>query len=176
MARRGEGRLRAFGQRPGPCSTAGMGIQFEHLLVPIDFGECSQRALDAAMELAGRFGARLTLVHVYEVPSYVYGGMTYATTDLASPIADIAREQLEKTLRQVQTRIPSATAVLRRGPPAEEILSAIEDVHPSLVVMGTHGRKGMRHVLLGSVAERVVRLSRVPVLTMRDRGAEAKAA
>ena len=131
-----------------------MTIEYRHLLVPIDFGEPSQRALD-------------TLVHVYEIPAYVYGGMTYATADLFGPIEAAAREQLDGTLGKVQERIPDAKAVLRRGPAAQEILAVVDEVHPDLVVMGTHGRKGVSHLLLGSVAERVVRLSPAPVLTMR---------
>jgi nucleotide-binding universal stress UspA family protein len=143
-----------------------MTIEFKHLLVPIDFGEPSERALDAAIELARKFGAQLTLVHVYEIPAYVYGGMTYATADLFGPIEDAARESLDKALREVQGKLPGAKAVLRRGPAAMEILAAIDELHPDMVVIGTHGRKGVKHALLGSVAEKVVRLSPAPVLTM----------
>ena len=144
-----------------------MRIEFNHILVPIDFGEPSQQAVDAAIELAGRFGGQLTLLHVYEIPAYVYSGVTFSTTDLFAPIEDAAREQLAKALVDVKRKIPGAKAVLRRGPPAPEILAAIAELHPDLVVMGTHGRKGMSHALLGSVAEKVVRLSTAPVLTMR---------
>jgi nucleotide-binding universal stress UspA family protein len=144
-----------------------MTIEFNHLLVPVDFGEPSQQALDTAIDLASRFKAGLTLVHVYEIPAYVYGGMTFATADLFGPIEDAAREHLDKTLREAQKRVPGAKAVLRRGPPAPEILAVIDEVRPDLVVMGTHGRKGVSHALLGSVAERIVRLSPVAVLTMR---------
>ena len=147
-----------------------MTIEFNHLLVPVDFGEPSQQALDAAIELACRFTARLTLVHVYEIPAYVYGGMTYSTADLFGPIEDAAREQLDRTLREVQKRVPGAKAVLRRGPPAPEILAVIEEVHPDLVVMGTHGRTGVSHAFLGSVAEKIVRLSPAAVLTIRAKG------
>jgi nucleotide-binding universal stress UspA family protein len=144
-----------------------MTIEFKHLLVPVDFGEPSRQALDTAIDLARRFGAQLTLVHVYEVPAYVYSGIAYATTDLFGPIEDAARAQLTKLLGEVRTKVPSAKAELRKGAPAMEILAAIAEAHPDLVVMGTHGRKGMPHVLLGSVAEKVVRLSPVPVLTTR---------
>jgi nucleotide-binding universal stress UspA family protein len=147
-----------------------MTIEFNHLLVPVDFGEPSQQALDTAIELANRFKAQLTIVHVYEIPAYVYGGMTFATADLFGPIEDAAREQLNKTLREAQKRVPGAKAVLRRGPPAAEILAVVDEVHPDLVVMGTHGRKGVSRALLGSVAEKVVRFSPVAVLTMRAKG------
>jgi nucleotide-binding universal stress UspA family protein len=143
-----------------------MTIEFKHILVPVDFGEPSDCALDAAIELARRFDAQLTLAHVYEIPAYVYAGITYATADLFGPIEDAAREYLDKTLREVQKKLPGAKAVLRRGPAAMEILATIEELHPDMVVIGTHGRKGVTHALLGSVAEKVVRLSPVPVLTM----------
>jgi len=143
-----------------------MTIAFKHILVPIDFGEPSQRALEAGIELARLFGAQLTLVHVYEIPAYVYGGMTYATADLFGPIEQAARESLDKTLREVQAKFPGAKAVLRRGPAAMEILAVIDELHPDLVVIGTQGRTGVKHALLGSVAERVVRTSPAPVLTM----------
>jgi nucleotide-binding universal stress UspA family protein len=143
-----------------------MTIEFKHLLVPVDFGEPSERALEAAIELARRFGAQLTLVHAYEVPAYVYGGMTFAATDLFGPIEGAARECLDKTLRGVQGKLPGAKAVLRRGIAAFEVLAVIDELHPDMVVIGTHGRKGLKHALLGSVAEKLVRLSPVPVLTM----------
>ena len=146
-----------------------MGLEFKHLLVPIDFGESSSEALEVAVELAMRFHSRLTLVHVYEIPSYVYGGMTYATADLFAPIEDAAREHLEKTLRVVHKRVPGATSVLRRGAPATEVLDLVERMRPDLVVLGTHGRKGLRRVLIGSVAEKIVRLSPVPVLTVHGK-------
>ncbi|MGD0526291.1 MAG: universal stress protein [Polyangiaceae bacterium] len=147
-----------------------MAIEFNNLLVPVDFGEPSLQALDAAIELATRFRAQLTLVHVYEIPAYVYGGMTFATTDLFGPIEDAAREQLDKMLHEVQASVTGTKAVLRRGSAAQEILAVIAEVHPDLVVMGTHGRKGVSHALLGSVAEKIVRLSPVAVLTMRANG------
>ncbi len=144
-----------------------MALHLEHLLVPVDFGESSDGALGMAVELAERFHAQLTLVHVYEIPSYFYDGMAYATADLLTPIEEAARAYLDKTLRAVRERIPQADALLQRGAPAAELLTVIERVHPDLVIMGTHGRTGVRRALLGSVAERVVRLSAAPVLTVR---------
>jgi nucleotide-binding universal stress UspA family protein len=145
-----------------------MAIELKHLLVPVDFGAPSERALAAAVDLARRFGSRLTLVHVCEIPSYVYGGMTFATTDLLGPIEQAAREQLDKTLRRVQTVVPGATGLMRQGSPALELLAIIAEQRPDLVVVGTHGRTGVSHALLGSVAEKIVRLSEAPVLTMRE--------
>jgi nucleotide-binding universal stress UspA family protein len=149
-----------------------MTTELKDLLVPIDFGASSAHALELAVDLAHRLGSRIVLVHVCDIPSYVYGGMTFATADLLGPIEEAAREHLQKTLRQVQAEVPGTSAVLRNGNPALEILAVISDKHPDLVVMGTHGRTGVSHALLGSVAEKVVRLSKVPVLTVREAKAE----
>jgi nucleotide-binding universal stress UspA family protein len=142
-------------------------IEFKHILVPIDFGETSQTVVDVALELARRFGSQLTLIHVYQTPVYFYEGVTYATTEVFGPIEEVARNQLERTLREVQTRIPTAKAMLGHGAPALEILAAIDDLHADLVVMGTHGRTGVGRAIFGSVAEKVVRHSPAPVLTFR---------
>lgn len=154
----------------GFALTADMALEFRHILVPVDFGSSSQGALDAAVDLARRFASRLTLVHVYEVPAYVYSGITtYAVSDLLGPIEEGAHRQLDRLQREVRERVPETRALLRRGPAAPEILAAIDEELPDLIVMGTHGRRGVSHALMGSVAEKVVRMSPVPVLTMRAR-------
>ncbi len=140
---------------------------FKHILVAVDFGESSDEATNLAIELAAKFGARLTLVHTYEIPTYAYPNAAFLVVDLLTPIEEAARQQLERTLATVQARSPGAKAVLRRGSPATEILALIDELHPDLVVAGTHGRRGIGRMVLGSVAERIVRLSPVPVLTVR---------
>jgi nucleotide-binding universal stress UspA family protein len=146
-----------------------MTVQFRHVLAPLDMGDGTIEVLDTAIELAKQFGAQLTLVHAYEIPAYVYGGVTYAPTDLFGPIADAAQVHLDDALKRARETLPETKAVLRRGPAALEILAVVDEVRPDLVVMGTHGRKGVNRLLLGSVAEKVVRLSPVPVLILRER-------
>lgn len=140
---------------------------FKHILVPIDFGKSSTRALDLAVELATTFDAELTVLHVWEIPTYAYMDATGMMTDLATPIADAAEAELAKTLSEVRARFPRANARLSQAVPWQGVVAAIEELKPDLVVMGTHGRRGVSHALLGSVAEKVVRLSPVPVLTVR---------
>jgi len=140
---------------------------FKHIFVPVDFADSSQAALEFGIELSLKFGAALTLVHVYDVPVYGYeGAALLATAEWLAPIEAGARRTLDTTLAGVRARVPGAKAVLRGGTPAREILAAIDELHPDLVVMETHGRQGLTRALLGSVAERVVRLSPVPVLTV----------
>ena len=144
-----------------------MTTQFTHIAVPVDFGPSSQAALEVAIDLAQKYGAKLTLLHVYEIPTYGYVGSSYNVMDLLTPVEDAARAQMKDALAALQKRVPGADGLLRRGDAASEILTAIGEAKADLVVMGTHGRHGVGHVVFGSVAEKVVRSARVPVLTVR---------
>jgi nucleotide-binding universal stress UspA family protein len=141
-------------------------IPFKKILVPVDFGPASNEALKTAIELAKHDGAELVLVHVWEIPMYSYPAMTYVAADLLGPVRDAARAQLAETLESVRKEVPGATGTLQHGLPWQEVLATIERTQPDLVVMGTHGRKGVRRMFLGSVAEKIVRASPAPVLTM----------
>lgn len=139
---------------------------FTHLLVPTDFEEASTQALELAIGIAQNSGASLTLVHFWELPAYPYLGAIYSSYDYVTPIGEAADARIAKLLAVVQRRLPGAKAICRMGVPWEGILSAVTELHADLIVMGTHGRRGIVHALLGSVAEKVVRLSAVPVLTV----------
>ncbi|MEO8905735.1 MAG: universal stress protein [Polyangiaceae bacterium] len=139
---------------------------FQHVLVATDFSECSKRALDLAVELAQKLDAQLTVTHVWEVPAYGYGPGMYVPGDFLAPIEGAAQARLNEALDALKQRFPSAKGVLRTGAPWDEILAAALSVHADLIVIGTHGRRGLSRALMGSVAERVVRLSTVPVLTV----------
>ena len=141
---------------------------FSNILVPFDFGEPSERALEVAIDLAKQNGAHVTLLHVFDVPPS-YAGMGMSPVDLLTPMWAAGKKQLEDTLERVKATCSSVTEQTARGVPWREILSAIEQLRPDLVVMGTHGRSGIPRAVLGSVAEKIVRLSPVPVLTVRAR-------
>ncbi len=136
--------------------------QFRHLLVPIDFSDCAKRALEAAIALSQ--GAQLTLLHVYELPVYPYPGLAFPVSDTLTPVERAAREALEQLVEEVRARVPDVRGVVRSGDPAQVIHRMIEELGVDLVVMGTHGRRGLSRALIGSVAEKTVRLSPVPVL------------
>jgi nucleotide-binding universal stress UspA family protein len=140
---------------------------FRHVLPATDFSEASQRALTLAAELARSSGSDLTVVHTCEVPVYAYTDMSFAPVDLLSPVVDLAEEKLGEVMRPLAAVCPAAKSVLKVGVPWEQILGAAAQAGADLIVMGTHGRRGVAHALLGSVAEKVVRLSTVPVLTVR---------
>ncbi len=140
-------------------------MTFKHIVVGTDFSDCSKRALDLALEIAAKFDSKLTLVHSWEAPSYAYAGGVYVTTDLVTPIEQAAVSLLDKATAELKTRMPTAQSMIRSGVAWEEILAAATQVHADLIVLGTHGRRGLSRALLGSVAEKVVRLATVPVLT-----------
>ena len=140
---------------------------FKHILFATDFGESSQRALVIAIELAKKFDATLTLIHTFEIPTYAYSGMPFSTLDMFTPIEEAARQDFEAALAALRKQVPAAKGILRRGVPWQDIQAAIVETHADLVVMGTHGRSGVARAFLGSVAEKTVRMSPVPVLTIR---------
>ena len=140
-------------------------MPFKHIAVATDFSECSQHALDLALEIAGKFESRLTLVHCWEPPGYSYGGVLYIAADLVTPIEQAATAELERATAQLVLRMPGATSMLRSGLAWEEVLAAATAVQADLLVLGTHGRRGLSRALLGSVAEKVVRMATIPVLT-----------
>lgn len=145
-----------------------MGL-FTHILVPTDFGEPSRQALELAVELARIHEADLTLMHVCEVATYAYDGMIALPVDVMTPIEEAARKQLDELVSSTSQRCRCSRGVLKLGAAWEEILQAVRETQADLVVMGTHGRRGVTHALVGSVAEKMVRMSPVPVLTVRGR-------
>jgi nucleotide-binding universal stress UspA family protein len=145
--------------------------RFNHILVPVDFEQPSQEALEVAIDLALAFDARLTLLHAWDIPIFAYAGSnSFVTADMWTSIERAAAEQLASTLAILRKRLPRAESVLAQGAPAVETLAVADRENADVIVMGTHGRHGLGRVLLGSVAERVVRSSPVPVLTIRGKG------
>jgi nucleotide-binding universal stress UspA family protein len=132
-----------------------MTIDIKRIFVPVDFSANSRRALDYAHGLALKFDATLHLVHVCEVPSV----MTPALDAHAIAYAEWSQrigEEAEKQLNEIT------------GSPASAIVAAAETNNADLIVMGTHGHGAVMHVLMGNVAERVVRTASCPVLTVRE--------
>ncbi|MCA8955242.1 MAG: universal stress protein [Planctomycetes bacterium] len=142
-------------------------IQLGKILVPIDFSDSSEKAISYGLELARAFSARLLLAHVMELPfAPVPIGMGTVPPVM---VDDIKPEVLER-LKSFGT---AATGVeveylLREGTPFVEIIQMARDAAADLIVMPTHGRSGLSHVLIGSTAERVVRKAPCPVLVVRD--------
>lgn len=140
-------------------------MSFERILVATDFSDSSRKALELALELAAKFESELTLVHSWEAPDYSYAAGLYLPVDVVAPIERAAAARLNEALAELQPRFPAAKSLLRAGIAWEEVLAAAAQIKADLIVMGTHGRRGLERALLGSVAEKVVRMSSIPVLT-----------
>ena len=145
---------------------------FDKILIAIDFSENSEHAFEYALTLAQQFQAELTILHVINEPVDLRGFY----------VPHISFEQLEKEIEEgaqkmmeqfCQTRMGDFTnyqTAIVTGIPNEEIIRKAADTAASLIVLGTHGRTGLDHIIFGSTAERVVRSAACPVLTIRMPG------
>jgi len=141
--------------------------EFRNILVPTDFTEPSEHALDWAIQMASRLGSSITLMHAYELPLVGLPDATLvAPADIAARIADASRNALDRTLERHKDRGVPISAVLREGVAWEEINHVADEIDADLVVLGTHGRKGLARALLGSTAEKVVRSAHHAVATI----------
>ncbi len=141
----------------------------QHFLVPIDFSESSSQALAYAVSLARQLKARITLLHIIQAPPLAGGDMGVALPQTyLQEIEDISRRDMEAYRQSTADEGVAADVVLVHGVPFQEILETAKAHHADLIVMGTHGRTGLSHVLLGSVAEKVVRMAHCPVLVARQ--------
>jgi len=143
---------------------------FKRILVPIDFSEPSDAALDHARTLATRFGASLHLLHVAEDPYRAFYSAEVFVPEiegLRDSILEDATRRMKDRLRTTERDEGAVTVSAIIGTPAGSIVEYAGGNDIDLIVMGTHGRGGMSHLFVGSVAERVVRMAPCPVLTVR---------
>ena len=143
---------------------------FKKILVGTDFSEPSDAARRTAIELARRLGAELEIVHVEEpLPAYAFSeGALPDLPRLQEEVRSWAEREVEQQAKEARAAgVPVTTAVLL-GTPANAIVEAARTDGADLIVVGTHGRTGFERILLGSVAERVVRTASCPVLTVRN--------
>jgi nucleotide-binding universal stress UspA family protein len=140
----------------------------KRILVPTDFTETSERALDWALDLAARIGASVTVMHAYEIPVIGFpDGAIIATPEVATRIADASRAALDATAEKRRSGPVAIDTLLREGVAWEAINAVADEIDADFVVIGTHGRRGLARALLGSVAENVVRTAHRPVVTIR---------
>lgn len=151
-----------------------MRMPWKKVLCPIDFSEPARAAMTAAIELCRHFDGDLTLFHSYQLPGYTLPeGSVVASPKMLQELADSAERHLAEwrglATQQGAPRVSTAKAV---GEPAVEIVEFARETRQDLLVLGTHGRTGLRHALVGSIAERVVRRAGCPVLTVHPEGHE----
>jgi universal stress protein A len=147
-------------------------MAIRRILIPVDYSENSKVALDYGAELAVTCGAELDIVHVWDRPTYITDAvMVQRPGEAHKPIGELIRENAQKDMDEFMRGItlpigvPAHTRLLS-GEPASTLVSELKKAKHDLVVISTHGRTGFAHLLLGSITERLVRLSPVPVLTV----------
>ena len=147
-----------------------MGIR--RIMIPIDYSENSKLALAYGAELALGFGASLDIVHVWDRPTYLTDAvMVQRPGEAHKPIGELIRENAQHDMKEFLSEVSLPAEVmcssrLISGEPASALLAELKKGEHDLVVLSTHGRTGIAHLLLGSIAEKLVRLSPVPVLTV----------
>jgi nucleotide-binding universal stress UspA family protein len=145
---------------------------FRSILVPVDYSEHSKASVRYAAELAKIVGARLHVVHVWDRPTYASDAVLVRRPGEENcSLAELIQRNAENDMKDflVSLALPSdakLTHALLSGDPAGKLIEELKRGEHDLVVLGTHGRTGLMHLLMGSVAEKLVRLSPVPVLTV----------
>jgi len=141
------------------------------ILVPLELTDHAQSIVDWALDWASMKRARLILLHVLP-PVHTYTSPVFADPvsygEHYTGLREAARERLLPLAYLAEAEGVSATVQIRIGSPAEQILAAASELGAGLIVLGTHGRRGLAHVMLGSTAEKVVRLAECPVFVVRE--------
>lgn len=142
-------------------------IKLKKILCPVDHSECSYLALKYAISLALKDESKLYLMHV--IDSRLYDTEIYKFSPYKPSEIDTSQIRIDliKSLPEGTTDVLEVEAIVINGVPFHEITKVAKEISADLIVMGTHGRTGLSHVMLGSVAEKVVRKAPCPVLTVR---------
>lgn len=141
----------------------------QRILVPVDFSETSKRALEYASFFASRFDAKLDVLNVWGPSEYQGDDMVVLTRgEPELTLSTFLRNHADQQLTEFLEGVPHVNRMLETGEPAQVIAKVAGEGKYDLVVMGTHGRTGLSHLLMGSVAEKVVRTAPCPVLTYRN--------
>jgi nucleotide-binding universal stress UspA family protein len=139
----------------------------KRILVATDFSDTADAAFDYAVELAKQLGAKVTALHAYELPVYGFpNGALVASVEMTTRIMTAAQEALDAACKARANRGVEISPIVRQGVTWEEVHRVAEEIDADLIVIGTHGRKGLSRALLGSVAEKIIRTATRPVLTI----------
>jgi nucleotide-binding universal stress UspA family protein len=154
-------------QQLQPEGSEAIMIELKTILVPTDFSECSDAAVKYGAALAKAFGATLHLLNVVQDPYTLPWGADGFAAPIGDMLADWEAQAKSRLAESVPAMATNAVVTTRVGSPYAEIVRYAGQNHIDLIVLGTHGRGAIGHLLLGSVAERVVRTAPCPVLTVR---------
>ncbi len=143
-------------------------VEVKKILVPLDFSEFGKEALELAQNWALKFGATLHLLHVIDLRDLYSTNLQEMESSVM--LENILREKAEKELKNYSQNLKvKSESEIRLGSPLEEIEDCITEQKIDLIVIPTHGRTGLKHVLMGSTAEKVVRHASCPVLTLKPK-------
>jgi nucleotide-binding universal stress UspA family protein len=153
-------------------------ITLRKILVPVDFSDCARVAVQHAAMLGKSFDAKIDLLYVWEAPAFVAPEAMVGAAGTTQTLAELASTQAESAMREFADAIRKEgiaieKTLVEQGDPARTIVELAENGGYDLIAMGTHGRSGFAHLLLGSVTEKVVRRSPRPVLTVRAKNKES---
>ncbi len=142
-------------------------MKIKTILVPIDFSSHSEKAMETAVEFAKAFGAEVHLLHAYSLPVGVVGPYDYQIpANILTDMRESAKKRVDEEVSKLADSGVPAKGVITEGLPTQAILDTAEQLGADLIVMGTRGLTGLKHVVLGSVAERTIRQATCPVLTV----------
>lgn len=142
--------------------------KYRRLLCPVDFSDVSKNAFQIAIDLAVLFKADLHVIHVFQMPaSTIPEGIYDIPDDMEDKVKSHFSKKLDEFIKNHSTPEINIITGSYAGFPHVEIIKYVNEANADMIVMGTHGRTGLSHVLLGSVTERVIRTSDIPVLTVR---------
>lgn len=138
-----------------------------NILVPVDLGEQTESVLDYTVALAAKLDAKIHLLHVLGRPLFGEGTGIVVTETVSNEVIARCQNELDRLMHARASKVPFAQTPLRFGDPRTEIQAAAAEIGVDLIVMGTHGRRGVSRLVLGSVAESIARTARCPVLLVR---------
>jgi nucleotide-binding universal stress UspA family protein len=151
-------------------------MQIRTILFPTDFSNGARAAMDHAVSLARDYKAKLILLYIIQDISIAewYIPSSLSVTDLIEDMQKSAWKEMDKWAAEASSKVEQVEKLVIRGVPFVEIIRAAKEKDADLIVIGTHGRTGIDHMLFGSTAEKVVRKAPCPVLTVRIAGKEFK--
>ena len=148
-----------------------MKIDVRRILVPLDFSDSAEAILGWAGHLAEEHGSTVLLLHVYHLPvEFQQLEGAYLPPDFWANVKSEAEQQLDKHAQKLRDAGVEVETFVREGYPATVIVEEAQGLSADLIVIGTHGHTGLKHLLLGSIAERVVQKAACPVLTVKAGG------
>lgn len=144
-------------------------MKIKKILVPLDFSSHSAKAARVAVEFAKTFGAEVHLLHVYSLPVGVVGPYDYQIpASILAEMRESAARRIDQEVQKLSKEGVKVSGVIAEGVPTQAIVETADRIGADLIAMGTRGLTGLKHVILGSVAERTIRHARCPVLTVHE--------